>query len=83
MQVLILPCENVTKCILHCLDTKNKLLSSFGGHHIASNIDHDFQYMYDLPNPKQYMDSHLYVITNYLSTKYVILNWVKDPTKFF
>lgn len=74
MQVLILPCANVIKCILHGLDTKNTLLNSFSGHHIASNTDHDFQWMYDLPNPKKYMYSHLYVITNYLSTKYVIKN---------
>lgn len=44
---------------------------------------HDFQTMYPLPLSETYMDSHFYVVTNYLRTKDVIKGWMKEPSKFW
>jgi len=55
-------------------NASEKLISSF--------MAHDFHCMYHFPLPEAYMDSYFYAVTKYLSTKYVIKGWVKEPSKF-
>jgi len=77
----IFPCVDIIKCTLPHIDTKIMTLSSVSGQWLSSYMAYDFHLMYHFPFLEAYMDSHFYVVANYLIAKNVIKTWVKEASK--